>query len=347
MAAVVKRVVAIAGYHGFLGEPTLRAFRYASSIRCFGVVWEIRILTTRPGSPAIRGACSSKLGVPVCACRVDYQDQDSLLEALDGVDVLINLIGFSLAGFCPFICPTCKCLFHDSICVNARHANTISDIWRINAGRPDIWDALSDAAIIANVRLYIPSDFGAAPDLYSIGLRSSIVKDQHARRSRELGLKTVQVFCGLFLETTLPDNRGLGFSLSNARVDPVESLSRPQPRVSFTSVEDVGMALMSIASQYRPDKLHTHPDKITISGDAFTFRELASMYTGITGRQVRVRPSTLETFQADDRDISSYLRYAAGYGLLDLSTANHNQSLNPQESVFRWHRVFDRLSINP
>jgi hypothetical protein len=162
-------------------------------------------------------------------------------------------------------------------------------------------------------------------------------KEEHAQRARSWGLKTVQLFCGILLEPAMSNRSKFGISLSNGCIEAVLAQNgRSDPQITFTSTKDVGMVIASIA-RYDPGQLE---DRITISGDTCTFRELAQRWEALTRRPVQLAVRPLETYHAGN-EISKQRRLAAGKGYVDLAK-QHSAWVNNGE--WRWTKIEQYLA---
>ncbi|KAG0126425.1 hypothetical protein HOY82DRAFT_615064 [Tuber indicum] len=190
---------------------------------------------------------------------------------------------------------------------------------------PGSWVQLGDAACRIGAKLYIPSEFG--PDHRYFDYQSPFAQKQtQSDRAREVGIKSVQIFCGIFMEYAIPHGRHLGIDLAGRRITAVVRAGRPEPRVSFTSIRDVAMTIAFVASK-PPSSL---PNAIRIAGDTWTLRQLGECYQGLTSDEVDVTTIDYTAFRArvlqgGHQNINSHYQLAAGAGLLDYSTDNDNE----------------------
>lgn len=129
-----------------------------------------------------------------------------------------------------------------------------------------------------------------------------------------------------------------GIMLSSRRIEAVmpQCGGRTDPKISFTSTKDVGMAIASI-SRHEPRQL---ADRIVISGDACTLRELAETWGAITRHSVQLAVRPLETYDAGG-DIAKQRRLAAGKGYVDLAR-QHAGWVNNGE--WKWTRISQYLA---
>lgn len=88
----IRPIVAIAGGTGKVGSQITAALlspQFSSSFK------EVRLLTSNPSSDAAKGFASK--GAKTIG--VNYTDEQSLLSAIHGADVVINSLGGSIKGF--------------------------------------------------------------------------------------------------------------------------------------------------------------------------------------------------------------------------------------------------------
>ncbi|KAG0633469.1 hypothetical protein HOY80DRAFT_1063689 [Tuber brumale] len=190
---------------------------------------------------------------------------------------------------------------------------------------PGSWTQLGNAACRIGAKLYIPSEFG--PDHRFFNYQSPFAQKQvHSNNVRDAGVKSVQIFCGIFMEYAISSGRHLGIDLPGRRVTTVVQAGRPEPRVSFTSIRDVAITIAFVASR-TPSSL---PDAVRIAGDTWTLRQLGEYYESITGDEVNITTQDYTAFSASvlqdgHQNINSHYQLAAGAGLLDYSTNNDNE----------------------
>lgn len=171
-SSTVRPVVAIAGGTGKLGShitTALLSLQFNPSFK------EVRLLTANASSE-IAKSFEAKGAKTV---GVNYSDEQSILSAIHGADVLINSLGGSVKGF-------------------------------------PAKNALMEAALKdGGIKLYIPSEFGigSSPRHHSLTLDHRFKdfahtewdkKADHAARARSGGLKVCAVYVGLFMETRYP-----------------------------------------------------------------------------------------------------------------------------------------------
>ncbi|CUS07008.1 unnamed protein product [Tuber aestivum] len=232
----------------------------------------------------------------------NYGAPGDLDEALQGVDVVINLLGMY----------------------------------------PESWAQLGEAAYRTGASLYIPSEFG--PDHRSFDYQSPFEQKRvQSEQTREKGIKSVQIFCGVFMEHALPVGRHLGIDLPGRSVTAVVPTGGSDPRVSFTSVTDVAMTIASVACR-RPSVL---PDAIQIASGTWTLRQLGEYYQSLIGATVHVTTQDYLAFResvlnSDHQSPSSHYQLAAGAGLLDYSTTNSNDWVSA--GMWEWRSIQQHLT---
>ncbi|PWW79816.1 NAD(P)-binding protein [Tuber magnatum] len=205
---------------------------------------------------------------------------------------------------------------------------------------PTSWIQLGEAAYRIGAKLYIPSEFG--PDYRCFNYDSPFaLKQVQSERARNDGIKTVQIFCGIFMDHAIPAGGHLGIDLQGGRVTAVAQPGS-EPRVSFTCVRDVAMTIASVACR-RPSTL---PDAFRIAGDTWTLRQLAEYYQSITGATVHVTTQDYSAFSAwvlhgGDQNIGGHYQLAAGAGFLDYSNNSSNEWANA--GMWQWRSIQQHL----
>ncbi|KAH0614050.1 uncharacterized protein H6S33_005936 [Morchella sextelata] len=300
MSSSYRPVVAIAGLGGVLGQATLDALlspQFASSFQL-----PIRVLMRDPsrfGGPVHSAGMAAYLGV-------DYEDPEVLDDALENVDVVINLLGMY----------------------------------------PRSWISLGDAAYRCGAKLYIPSEFGPDHRMFTFPSPLS-AKQEQSQRSREDGIKTVQIFCGMLMDYVIPSGSWFGVDLPNRHIDAVvPGGGRAEPKISFTSIGDVAMAIASVARR-RPSTL---PDVIHIAGDTCTLRQLGEHWQTITRSRVHIATTDLASFrqgvlERGSSNLALYYRLAAGEGLLNYGSSNANAWLSTGVQ-WQWKSIQQQIAGN-
>lgn len=133
----------------------------------------------------------------------------------------------------------------------------------------------------------------------------------------------------MLMEWVVPSGSWFGVDLPNRRIDAVVPAGRPEPKVSFTSIGDVALAIASVARRVP----NTLPDVIHMAGDSCTLQQVGECWEGITRARVHIAITDLTTFRQSvlDRNssnVANYYRLAAGEGMLDYSTKNMNAWLS-------------------
>lgn len=133
------------------------------------------------------------------------------------------------------------------------------------------------AAAAQSVKLYIPSEFGV--DAETTGAYRPLLKSKTntLEYAEKLGLKTVSIITGVFLEyvLSLPPLVGVNFPHPGQ----IRYYGSFDVELSGTSVIDIGKVIAFVASQ-DPSSL---PSKIIVSGDTLTPRLIAKAYKASTG----------------------------------------------------------------
>jgi hypothetical protein len=148
----------------------------------------------------------------------------------------------------------------------------------------------------------------------------------------------------MLMEWVIPSGSWFGVDLPNRRIDVVIPAGRPEPKVSFTSVSDVALAIASVARRVPK----TLPDVIHIAGDSCTLRELGESWESLAGAEVHTTTTDLASFKRSilergSPNVSHYYRLAAGEGMLDYSTKNVNSWLS-DGAQWKWKSIQQQIA---
>jgi len=138
---------------------------------------------------------------------------------------------------------------------------------------------------------------------------------------------------GLFLELSL--GPWFGLDTENGKY---EAVGDGNALISFTSKFDIAKAVASLVANVSIDRI---PDKILLSGDAVSIRDIARiMQTAGAGREIDVTSVDLEEFKErvlrEGGNPAPYLRFLMGEGKIDYSKGNQNELVNPGEGIWKW-----------
>jgi len=201
----------------------------------------------------------------VVSTVVDYASPSSLQTALKGIDVVISTLG----GQGPSMAAQ---------------------------------QSLADAAKAAEVKLFIPSEFGGDTRGETDGPLA--VKNAQRERLEQIGLPWTVFFTGPFADWILYQPI-IGFDVKNGKAQVVGTGDR---LVSFTSRRDIARYLVHVVLVLSPSELHNHVFKV--QGERTSVNRVLEAYQVRTGRRVEVQYITLEEVEkaANAGDLTATLQ---------------------------------------
>ncbi|KAJ5662435.1 uncharacterized protein N7477_010051 [Penicillium maclennaniae] len=295
MAMIPHPVVAVAGATGHLGRRVASAF--LSSL-FHGQFSEVILLSRQD---------SSLSSIPDMASKYTIRkyDENNLVDALRGVQILVNTVGPSGHSF---------------------------------------KEKLVQALPHTDVQVYFPSEFGVDHYCHDFPHLEWDQKKKHLALAQQLvpNMKICRVFCGLFLEDSI--GPWFGFDTKNGKYESVGSRYSP---ISFTSLDDVGKTVASLAALPQ-EKI---PDTIHVAGDTGSFAEIANIMQQAGAGPIQVTEIPLQTYKKEVTATSSwdpaqYLRFLMGEGKINHTAdgmGNDNEFLNPDQ-LWKWTSLVDLAS---
>lgn len=208
---------------------------------------------------------------------------------------------------------------------------------------PELIDALKRN----NVKLYIPSQFGTAlPDSEADFPGFLAAKEDHSKAARAAGIKTVDVYTGLFVS---PEQLFLGapFSVLNfdAEKKEVEIVGDENTLINPSFLQDIGKVVASLVTKEDystiPDHLRTYSGRVTL-GDLVAHYEKQHSVTllrKLTKPEDILKEAKKKYENFSFADFLFYLKalIAAGEGRgLIFENNNDREFINPGESLFKW-----------
>lgn len=203
-------------------------------------------------------------------------------------------------------------------------------------------------AVIANkVKLYIPSQFGtdleALEDNFPGFLRSKL---DHSAAARNAGIKTVDIYTGLFIDE---DQKFMGKELSildlNAETNTVELIGDKNTKFNPSFLQDIGKSIAALVIFEDFSKI---PNTIRIFSDKVTAGDLLAHYEKVHSVKLNVKkiPTTdviaaakkcfVNFTFADFRlYLQSFVAMGEGKGIV-FENNNSREFVNPNESLFKW-----------
>ncbi|KAJ5753604.1 uncharacterized protein N7511_007757 [Penicillium nucicola] len=194
-----------------------------------------------------------------------------------------------------------------------------------------------------DVQLYFPSEFGVDHYLHDFVHSEWDQKKKHFHLTQQLlspKIRVCRVFCGLFLDDSI--GPWFGFNTVNGKY---ESVGSSDTGISFTSLEDVGKTVASLASL----PAESVPKTLHIGGDTHSFSEIASIMEAAGAGRIEVTETPLQKYKAETTrttswDPANYLRFLMGEGKIN-HTVGHlgcdNELVNPKQELWQWRKLTD------
>lgn len=193
-----------------------------------------------------------------------------------------------------------------------------------------------------DIRVYFPSEFGVDHYGHDFAHLEWYEKKKHLANAQPVvtHLKICRVFCGLFIE----DSIGPWFGL-DTKNGKYTSVGSPHSPISFTSLQDVGKAVASLAT-FPEEKL---PEIVHLAGDTRSICEIASIMQAAGAGQIEVAEIPYEAYKTKTTseaswDPAAYLRFLMGDGNINHSAAglgNDNELVNPGQRLWKWKTLED------
>jgi len=172
---------------------------------------------------------------------------------------------------------------------------------------------LAVAAKSANVKLFVPSDFGTKLSKIEPGT-PAFEKQKLHNKLKELDLPFVSFRTGLFTDAIFVPP--LGWDFQNGKADIGGEGNSP---LSFTTRPDIARYLAHVLTTLPPSKLEWRT--FSIEGERLTFNEVIARYQAKTGKELEVTYTPREVLQErlskNPRDFLSFLKliYDKGEGI--------------------------------
>jgi len=302
-------VLAIAGITGNLGQAITPIFLSSYKVYFPTIIGLVR----DPTSPAAKSLAAA--GVEIR--KVSEDDANSVVQALQGVDILVNALGSKAAAF---------------------------------------KGVVAEATVKADVKVYFLSEFGIDhqtnpfPGYEHHEWTHKAQLDKQARALAGDKVKVIALYNAPFLE----DFFGPWWGFDHAHKT-FTSIGSPTQRISVTSKADVARALAELSILALSTNAATVPNYVRISGDAISFQEAKTLLERVRAElgdteagEIIVKSEDLESFRANVKEqLQSnpnipplgHLRILSGEGALDFSSENSNELINPGGGVWKWKTV--------
>ncbi|KHC34488.1 putative oxidoreductase [Candida albicans Ca6] len=196
-------------------------------------------------------------------------------------------------------------------------------------------------------KLFIPSQFGTdipKVDEYAPGFLE--IKTQHSENVRKSGVKVVDIITSLFAVPGAFLYEWVGSTGINAEDKTVKLIGDINQQFDISKLEDVGKAVLSIATNPNPREL---PDTIRIGSDRITVKDVIDRYSKDHNVELKIvseqsaedaKKEFTESLKAgfDGGKFLWYLQVIGAQGLDKglLSSKLDNELVNPGESLWKW-----------
>ncbi|KGR10959.1 hypothetical protein MG9_04584 [Candida albicans P37037] len=196
-------------------------------------------------------------------------------------------------------------------------------------------------------KLFIPSQFGTdipKVDEYAPGFLG--IKTQHSENVRKSGVKVVDIITSLFAVPGAFLYEWVGSTGINAEDRTVKLIGDINQQFDISKLEDVGKAVLSIATNPNPREL---PDTIRIGSDRITVKDVIDRYSKDHNVELKIvseqsaedaKKEFTESLKVgfDGDKFLWYLQVIAAQGLDKglLSSKLDNELVNPGESLWKW-----------
>ncbi|ODV91918.1 hypothetical protein CANCADRAFT_505 [Tortispora caseinolytica NRRL Y-17796] len=262
-----------------------------------------RIFADRVNSVVVLTRDESKEEGNISYTQVDYSKPDAIVSALKGVDALINTIGVGQE--------------------NSAHRT------------------LTDAAVKANVKVYVPSEFGTNYINADFTFHHVFSEKKKLFEYAQSRIRTVAIVSSMFAEFLAPVPKLVGI---NDETMTAQIYGKDYP-LSVSALADIGNSTVSAVILALDGK--DVPSHVKIASSTFTVGEFLSRYESVTGKKFDVQildaKKDRETLEPT-MDFMEYIRILMGTGA-SLNVPNHNELVNPGESLWKWTDYFEELCI--
>jgi len=271
-SSTIRPIVAIAGGTGSLGSHITTALlspQFRSSFK------EVRLLTQNTASEKAQSFAAK--GAKTFG--VNYTDEQTVLSAIHGADVLINALGGSVAGF------------------PAKNALLAA--------------ALKDGGI----KVYIPSEFGIDHRSNDFEHLEWSKKKDHAAKARQSNMKVCQVYCGLFMEHSF--GPWFGYNTKKGVYESIGSSTTKSAFTALDDVGKAVASLARLPPSEIPDNVRLVGSNISFKEVAEIMSSISGK--PIETKEVELGPFKEKTTQKTEGDPASFIRFVMGEGNMDFS----------------------------
>ncbi|PYH93653.1 isoflavone reductase family protein [Aspergillus ellipticus CBS 707.79] len=290
MASTASRpVVAIAGATGHLGKHVASAFLSSPLSSRFSEI----ILLSRQGSPPESAGPDTKVKL-----TVRKYDEENLIDALQGVQVLVNTVGASGHAF---------------------------------------KEKLLRALPQTDVQVYFPSEFGVDHYIHDFPHLEWDQKKKHVALAEQLvpGIKVCRVFCGLFLEDSI--GPWFGFDTKNGRYESVGSPQTPASFTSLGDVGKAVASLAALPKEQIPNAVHIAGDTRSIAEIASIMEGEGAGRVEVTEIELpKYKEETTAMVSKDPARFLRFLVGENKINHTREGLGNDNELVNPKQQLWKW-----------
>lgn len=213
---------------------------------------------------------------------------------------------------------------------------------------PAVFGAIEQVVLLAKPKLYIPSQFGtkltASQKFFPGFLKGKL---DHSEALRAKGIKVLDIYTSVFVggPWTYEINGHLGIDTASGSVT---YLGSPDQKVSFSTLEDIGRVIASLATKNIADL----PDEVRVQSGFVTPAEVKESWETRHNKKLEVRatiPKEQVAAEAKEEWAKNgflpekflyYLNVLVSQGLDGglLFDSNDNEFVNPGESFWKWEK---------
>lgn len=194
-----------------------------------------------------------------------------------------------------------------------------------------------------SIKLYFPSELGVDHTVHDFpAIEWDRKKNHYAQAQRLLGPKNIKicrVYTGLFLEESI--GPWFGF---NTKEGIYEMVGSADAKVAFTSLKDVGAAMVAIAAL----PLSEVPEELRIAGDNVSARQISEIMISAGAGAISITSIPITEYKEKvvkaQQGTETFLRFLMGEEKIDHShegLGNSNELLNPGQALWKWKTMKD------
>ena len=286
--------VAIAGASGHLGKHLVDAFTLPQFRQSFS---QITLLTRQPKDQAAQSKN------PQNGVLTRYYDENDLSSSLDGIDILVNVVGSSGSA---------------------------------------LKDKLLYAVANSKVKLYIPSEFGVDHYIHDFPYPEWDAKKKHFQKAQELlpNVHICRIFIGLFLEDSI--GPWFGFNTRTSKYEAIGSSKVPITFTSLDDVGKAVARLVSLPTDSIPPTLHLAGDTLSFESIAKIMESAGSAKIEISEIDLAdYKQKALGGEVSDPSGALRFLMGEGKINHTADGLGNDDDVVNPNEEIWKWKTMTD------